>query len=280
MEKGFMNKIVLAFGLAVALTACGQADKENAAKLQQEVNKLQGEITTLRTELEAERNGPDRLFAKAKNEISQANLAVAKQTLTDLIARYPESQQAQGAKSVLSDVNAKIEAVEKAKQLEAAKAAEEQRQTLARLDANLRKNTDEIKGVTWISHKSQPVLDNYMSLYFGTKNGSASIYPLRMKFNYYADSWLFVKSVTIKADDQVFSLDKMDFERDNGSGSIWEWSDSPVEDMAMLNKIISAKKVVIRYDGRQYYHDFVLPEAQKNAMKEILLAWNRYGGKE
>lgn len=275
-----MNKIVLAFGLAVALTACGQADKENAAKLQQEVNKLQGEITTLRTELEAERNGPDRLFAKAKNEISQANLAVAKQTLTDLIARYPESQQAQGAKSVLSDVNAKIEAVEKAKQLEAAKAAEEQRQTLARLDANLRKNTDEIKGVTWISHKSQPVLDNYMSLYFGTKNGSASIYPLRMKFNYYADSWLFVKSVTIKADDQVFSLDKMDFERDNGSGSIWEWSDSPVEDMAMLNKIISAKKVVIRYDGRQYYHDFVLPEAQKNAMKEILLAWNRYGGKE
>lgn len=275
-----MNKIVLAFGLTVALTACGQADKENAAKLQQEVNKLQGEITTLRTELEAERNGPDRLLAKAMNEISQANLDLAKQTLTDLIARYPETQQAQGAKSVLSDVNAKIEAFEKAKQLEATKAAEELRKTLARLDANLRKNTDEMKGVTWISHKSQPVLDNYMSLYFGTKDGSASIYPLRMKFNYYADSWLFVQSVTIKADDQVFSLDKMDFERDNGSGSIWEWSDSPVEDMAMLNKIIAAKKVVIRYDGRQYYHDFVLPEVQKNAMKEIILAWHRYGGKE
>jgi len=275
-----MNKIFVALGLAVSLTACGQADKENAAKLQQEVIKLQGEVTTLRAELEAERNGPDRLLAKAKNEISQTNLVLAKQTLTDLIARYPETQQAQGAKSVLSDVNAKIEAVEKAKQLEVAKAAEEQRQTLARLDANLRKNTDEIKGVTWVSHKSQPVLDNYMSLYFGTKNGSASIYPLRMKFNYYADSWLFVQSVTIKADEQVFNLDKMDFERDNGSGSIWEWSDSAVEDMAMLNKIIAAKKVVIRYDGRQYYHDFILPEAQKNAMKEIVLAWHRYGGKE
>ncbi|WP_458373041.1 hypothetical protein [Pseudomonas laurylsulfatiphila] len=275
-----MNKICLALGVAVSLTACGQADKENAAKLQQEVNKLQGEVTALRTELEAERNGPDRLLAKAKNEISQANLALAKQTLIELIARYPETQQAQGAKSVLSDLNANIEAIEKAKQLEAAKAAEQQRQTLARLDANLRKNTDEIKGVTWISHKSEPVLDNYMSLYFGTKNGSASAYPLRMKFNYFADSWLFVQSVTIKADDRVFNLDKMDFERDNGSGSIWEWSDSKVEDMAMLNKIIAAKKVVIRYDGRQYYHDFVLPEAQKNAMKEILLAWNRYGGKE
>ncbi|VVP34010.1 hypothetical protein [Pseudomonas fluorescens] len=275
-----MNKIFLALGLAVSLTACGQAEKENTARLQQEVNKLQGEVTALRTELETERNGPDRLLARAKNEISQANLALAKQMLADLIARYPETQQAQGAKSVLSDVNAKIEAVEKAKQLEAAKAAEEQRKSFARLDANLRKNTDEIKGVTWVSHKSQPLLDNYMALYFGTKDGSASAYPLRLKFNYYADGWLFVQGVTIKADDQVYNLGKMNFERDNGSGSIWEWSDSPVEDMAMLNKIIAAKKVVIRYDGRQYYHDFVLPEAQKNAMKEIVLAWHRYGGKE
>ncbi|AZD93052.1 MULTISPECIES: hypothetical protein [Pseudomonas] len=274
-----MNKFFVALGFAVSLTACGQADKENAARLQQEVSKLQGEISTLRAELEAERNGPDRLLARAKNEVSQPALDSAKQTLTDLIARYPESQQALSAKSVLSDVNTKIKAAEKAKQLEAARAAEEQKQVITRLDANLRKNTDEIEGVTWISHKSEPVLDNYMSLYFGTKDGSASQYPLRMKFNYYADSWLFVKSVTIKADDQVFNLGNMDFERDNGAGSIWEWSDSRVKDMAMLNKIIAAKKVVIRYDGRQYYHDFVLPESQKNAMKEIVLAWQRYGGK-
>ena len=168
---------------------------------------------------------------------------------------------------------------EKAAQLEVAKVAEEKRKALARLDTNLVKSTDEIKGVTWISHKSVPVLDNYMSLYFGVKDGSANTYPLRMKFNYHADSWLFVQSVTIKADDQVFDLGKIDFERDNAAGSIWEWSDSRVSDMVMLNKILSAKKVVIRYDGRQYYHDFVLPESQKKAMKETLLAWQRYGGK-
>jgi hypothetical protein len=275
-----MTKTFLALGLAVSLTACGQADKENAAKLQQEVNKLQAEVTALRVELEAERNNPGRLLAKAKNEIAEASLASAKQTLSDLVARYPESQQAQDAKSLLSEADAKIAAIEKAKQLEVAKAAEEKRKALARLDANLVKNTDEIKGVTWVSHKTVPLLDNYMSLYFGVKDNSAATYPLRMKFNYYADSWLFVQSVTIKADDQVYDLGKMDFERDNAAGSIWEWSDSRVEDMAMLNKVIAAKKVVIRYDGRQYYQDFVLPETQKNAMKEILLAWNRYGGKE
>ena len=74
-------------------------------------------------------------------------------------------------------------------------------------------------------------------------------------------------------------MPNMDFDRDNASGSIWEWSDTKADDMAMLNKIIAAKKVVIRYNGRQYYHDFTLPESQKTAMKEILVAWQRYGGK-
>ena len=286
MERGFMNKIFLAFVFSLSLAACGQADKEYAAKLQQEVGRLQQEVdklqreaSTLRSELEEEKNGPARLLAKAKNEFSQDSLGLAKQTLTGLVERYPESGQAQSAKSMLADVNTKIEAAEKAARLEKAKAEEEKRRAIARLDANLRKRTDEIKGITWVSHKTEPVLANYMSLYFGTKEGSASNYPLRMKFNYYSDDWLFVKSVTIKADDQVFSLGDMDFERDNGSGSIWEWSDSKVSDFEMLSKILSAKKVVIRYDGRQYYHDFVLPESQKSAMRDVLLAWERYGGK-
>lgn len=274
-----MKRAAIVAMLVALISGCGQADKENAVRLQQEVGKLQGEVSALRAELDAERNGPARTLAKAKNEISGASLIDAKSTLSDLVARYPESMQAQEAKSLLVDTDRRIAAAEKAKQLEAAKIAEESRKALARLDANLIKRTDEIKGITWISHKSVPQLDNYMSLYFGVEEGSAAGYPLRMKFNYYADNWLFVQSVTIKADDQVFDLGKIDFERDHTAGSIWEWSDSRLDDMGMLNKIISAKKVVIRYDGRQYYHDFVLPESQKTALRETLLAWQRYGGK-
>lgn len=274
-----MQKIIVAAGLAALISGCGQADKEKSEKLQQEVTKLQAEVGSLRAELEAERNGPHRLLARGKNEFGASGLGIAKETLTELVARFPESEQAQEAKKLLSEINEKIVAAEKAKQLEAQKAAEEQRKALARLDANLVKNVDEIKGITWVSHKSVPLLENYMTLYFGVKDGSAASYPLRMKLNYHADSWLFIESVTIKADDKVFDLGKLDFERDNAAGSIWEWSDTRVEDMAILNSILSAKKVVIRYDGRQYYHDFVLPDSQKNAMKESLLAWQRYGGK-
>jgi hypothetical protein len=275
----FMKRIFIVSMLVALLTACGQADKENAARLQGEVSKLQAEIITLKAELDAERNGPERLLARAKNESTQNASNTAKQTLNDLISRYPESPQAQSGKVLLSEINSKEEALEKAKQLEAAKAAEEQRKAFARLDQNLTKETDEVKGITWVSHKSVPVLANYMTLYFGTKDGSVGSYPLRMKFNYYADDWLFVKTVTVKADEEVYNLEKMDFERDNAAGSIWEWSDSPVQNMTMINKILAAKKVVVRYNGRQYYHDFVLPESQKMAMKDILLAWQRYGGK-
>ena len=274
-----MKRLVFAIALSAALTGCGNADQEKSKQLQGEVEKLQREIASLKDSLDAERNGPGRLLSRAKNESSENDSAPARQTLADLISRYPESEQALSAKAMLSDLNAKAAVAEKARQLEASRKAEEQRLLLSRLDANLKKDTDEIKGITWVSHKSEPVLANYMSLYFGTKDGVLGSYPLRVKFNYFAESWLFVQSVTIKADEQVFNMPNMDFDRDNASGSIWEWSDTKADDMAMLNKIIAAKKVVIRYNGRQYYHDFTLPESQKTAMKEILVAWQRYGGK-
>lgn len=274
-----MSKSIVAVALAALLVGCGGGDSEKAVKLQKEVGELQQEVAALRAELDAERNGPERLLAKAKNEIAKDRLAEGKKTLSGLVDRYPESSQAKDAGAELASVSQRIEAAEKAKQAEAARLAAEQERALARLNANLQKRTDEIKGITWFSHKTEPVLDTHMSLYFGTKDGSAAGYPLRMKFHYFADDWLFIGSVTIKADDQIYTLESMDFERDNGSGSIWEWSDSPVDDMAMLGKIVAAKKVVIRFDGRQYYNDFVLPEAQKTAMKEVMLAWQRYGGK-
>jgi hypothetical protein len=278
-RKGFMNKGIVAVALAALLAGCGSGDGEKAAKLQKEVGDLQREVAALRAELDAERNGPERLLAKAKNEISKDRLVEAKKTLAGLIDRYPESSQAKDAGVELAGVNQRMDAAEKAKQVEAARLLAEQERALARLNANLKKKTDEIKGITWVSHKTEPLLDTHMALYFGAKDGSSAGYPLRMKFHYFADDWLFISNVTIKADDQIYTLEKMEFERDHGSGSIWEWSDSAVDDMAMLNKIIAAKKVVIRFDGRQYYNDFVLPEAQKIAMKEVMLAWQRYGGK-
>jgi len=274
-----MSRMILVAAIGITLAGCGQGDIEKAKQLQEQVTRLQGELSTLKAELDAERSGPDRLLARAQNEVATNSSAKAKQTLSDLISRYPESEQAKKSKMLLREIDAKTEAAEKSKLAEEQRKAEEQRQILARLDGNLKKRTDEIEGITWITHKSEPVLATYMSLYFGTKDGKVGNYPLRLKLNYYSDNWLFVQGVTIKADDQIFNLKGLDFERDNGGGRIWEWSDSAVIDRAMLEKIIASKMVTVRFNGRQYYNDFVLPESQKKAMEDIMVAWRRYGGK-
>ncbi|ANH98970.1 hypothetical protein A8L59_16620 [Pseudomonas koreensis] len=274
-----MKRLVCAVALGAVLTGCGNTEREQNQRLQGEVSRLEKELAVLRAELDAERNGPDRLLARARNEAERSARAQAKSTLEQLISRYPESSQAKDAKILLSGIDAAMSAELKAKQEEEKRRLEEKAKALAQLDSKLQKNTDEIEGITWISHANQPVLDTYISLYFGTKDGKVGNYPLRMKLNYYADSWLFVEGVTIKADDQTYNLNHLSFERDNGSGSIWEWSDSAVLDKAMIDKIIGSKKVIVRFNGKQYYHDLIVPEAQKKAMADMVAAWERYGGK-
>lgn len=274
-----MKRAVIALSVGLALAGCGNADKEKAEQLQGEVSKLQSEVATLRAELDAEKHGAQRLLVRAKDAKGAGNNASAKSELQDLIARYPEKPEAASAKALLDVIDREEKAAEAERLAAEAKKAEEARAALAKLDKNLKKNTDEIKGITWVSHKSIPTIDTYMSLYFGLEGESSRVMPLRLKLQYHSDSWLFVQSVTIKADDQTFELGNLDFERDNSYGGIWEWSDTVAENKAMLRKIADAKKVTIRFEGRQYYNDFSLPESQKRAIKEMMLAWERYGGK-
>lgn len=274
-----MKRAVVALTFGLALAGCGNADREKAEQLQGEVHKLQSEVASLKTELDAERHGAQRLLARAKDAKDAGDKASAKSVLQDLIARHPEKPEAATAKALLDVIDREEKAAEAERLAAEARKAEEARAALARLDKSLKKNTDEIKGITWVSHKSIPTLGTYMSLYFGLDGENSRVMPLRMKLQYHSDSWLFVQSVTIKADDQTFQLGSLDFERDNGYGGIWEWSDTVAENKAMLRKIADAKKVTIRFDGKQYYNDFILPDSQKRAIKEMILAWERYGGK-
>ncbi|HCG0899107.1 TPA: hypothetical protein NJF88_002859 [Pseudomonas aeruginosa] len=276
-ERNMRKGIIV--GLAILLIAgCEQGDAKRSAQLQEQVEQLQSQVKTLQTALDEERNGPLRLLAKGRQQLQDGDLPAAKQTLERLIKKYPERAEAEQARPIISEANRRLAEVETQKKLEQSRKAEEERQALARLDKNLTKSTDEIREITWVSHKTEPILSKKMSLYFGTRKGNAAGMPLRLKFQYYDDDWLFVRGLTIKADDKVFTLPGVEFKRDNGSGSIWEWSYEPVSDFAMLDAVLAAKKVIIRFEGQQYYSDFVLPNAQKVAMKEVLLAWERYGG--
>ena len=274
-----MKRASAVLAIAALLAGCNQAEVERANALQQQVSQLQTEIASLKNELDEERNGASRLFAKGVNELSAGEHDKAKNTFASLISKRPESREAQEAKAKIQEIDAKLAAIADQKRREDERKAAEQKAAFAVIDRNLRKKTDEFKGITWITHKSEPVLGEKMALYFGTKENSAAGMPLRLKFQYYSESWLFVQSVTVKADDKIFNLGSADFQRDHSGGSIWEWSDEPVRNFDMLDAVLAANKVTIRFDGQQYYDDFVLPQAQKKAMEEVLLAWEKYGGK-
>jgi len=255
------------------MSGCGSSAQE------QEINKLKEEISKLKAELDDAKYGATILLQKAKSEVNSNNLVQAQSSLQELIKRHPETPEANSATPLLIEVKERILAVETAKKKEEEKRKIAERLALEKAEKNLKKNHDEIDGITWVSHKNTPIFQKYAALYFGTKNGSASNYPIRLKLFYYSDNWLFVEGVTIKADEHTFELPNLKFERDNGSGSIWEWSDAGVNDHAMLNAILDAKRVVIRFNGHQYRSDFILPKSQQDAMRETYAAWKKYGGK-
>lgn len=89
---------------------------------------------------------------------------------------------------------------------------------------------------------------------------------LRFKLRYHADSWLFVDIFTVAADDYRWtSSGKTRWERDHGSGSIWEWIDIPAGPrlLSLSKRIADATESTIRFNGRQYYKDYEVPEDVK-----------------
>lgn len=273
-----MKKLLLLATTLTLLASCGpsQKDYEQVSKRAAE---LEAQVAALQAELENVKFGANRLLAQAKSAYEAGSDAEAKKLLADLLKRHPSSPESSEATVLLAQVDSRIAATEIQRKREEERKAQEDRLALERAVGNMKKNTDEIKGITWISHRNAPILAKYVSVYFGSNKGNAAGYPLRLKLQYYGDNWLFVRSVTVKADDKVYELGKLVFERDNSSGSVWEWIDMPVIDHGMLNHWMTAKRVVVRFNGDQYYDDFTLPQSQQAQLREVYQAWKVMGGK-
>jgi hypothetical protein len=273
-----MKRIVLLATSVILLAGCGPSQKEYDQE-RKRAAELEAQVTALRAELEDVKFGANRLLAQAKSAYGAKNHSEAKKHLAELLKRHPSSPESGEAAALLTQVDSRIAAAELEREQEEQRKAKEERLALERAIRNMKKDTDELKGITWISHRNTPILANYVSIYFGSSKDNAAGYPLRVKFQYYGDDWLFVRSVTVKADDKVYELGKLNFERDHSSGSVWEWIDMPVTDHEMLNHWMTAKRVIIRFDGKQYYKDFTLPQGQKNQLREVYEAWKNMGGK-
>ncbi len=248
---------------------------------QAEYDKVVKENQTLKAEIEELKFGADKLLAQAKNLFSSKDFQAAKGKLNTLIKKHPASNEATEAENLIEEADKEIE---KEKQLGEKKAKEKEaadKRRLAKATGKMRKNVDEMKGITWYYDKNTTKYNNVNNfhLYMGKEENTKPW--LRFRIQYKGDDWLFIENYNIKTDNDTYTFTPTKrVERDNGSGGIWEWCDESLNSRtyAMIQDVINSKSVKIRHNGQKYYKDRRVSSREKTALKNVIDAYEALGG--
>ena len=67
-----------------------------------------------------------------------------------------------------------------------------------------------------------------------------------------------------------------DITHDNGGGMVGELIDVTPDDneIEMLRAIVTSEKTIVRYQGDDYYDDYVLTDADKSAIEDVLIIYD------
>ena len=152
------------------------------------------------------------------------------------------------------------------------RAAKAKQETIAK---RLKKQTAEFDGSSWYRHPDSPRFQDmrpYLTLYILETGAGAR--SLELFVNYTADSWLFVESAQLNVDGEFISLPSSTWARDNDT-EIWEWTGYTATPrlIEIAERIAGSKRTVIRFNGQNFYDDYVVPQKDKTIIKEMLLAW-------
>jgi hypothetical protein len=164
-------------------------------------------------------------------------------------------------------------------------------QTTAKIDSTkvkdltkyFRQKKDEFSNENkiWYEPKSAPQYTNRNGLYcyFQTENGMPS--NLRMRFQYYAEDWLFFSRIQFAIDGKAYEYIPDDTETDSGDGGkIWEWCDQSLSqaDKELIYALANAKSAKMKIIGRQYHDQKTVSQEQIKSIKQTLDLYNALGG--
>ncbi|MGN1348995.1 MAG: lipoprotein [Acutalibacteraceae bacterium] len=139
---------------------------------------------------------------------------------------------------------------------------------------------DEVQAMKFYSPKRMPYYINSrcsMLPYIGMGSGSTNNW-IMIRYNYAGDDWVFFRKATIAVDDQRYyqTFNYYDITHNHAGGMVGESIDieATEEDIAMLRQIVSSKKTTVRFEGNDYYHDYVLTDSDKSAIKDVLIMYD------
>lgn len=154
---------------------------------------------------------------------------------------------------------------------------------LDQLRAHMTSTVDEIEGNKWIHEKStKKMIDaarnnkDFFYVYLGQKIENKFIWP-RLVIGFTKSGWVFFRQIIINNDGSVDSItpprNLIHHDTLGGSIILEEVDLLASEHEALIQKIINAKKTMIRFKGDHYSHDFTLSNTQREAIKRI---WRLY----
>ena len=167
-------------------------------------------------------------------------------------------------------------------------AAAEQLKTLRQeqaqaLLANMRVEKDEVRGLTFYYSKTQPYYADvrcYVLPYIGQDDTHTWLCAQYHYMDY--DNWVFWTKITFAVDDERYYkyYNYFDVIRDNDT-EVWEYvntADVTEDDIEMFWAIANSEKTIVRFEGDEYYSDFTVSQADKDAIREVLTAYEALQG--
>lgn len=266
------TRLLLLLSLMVVV-ACGPTQKEykellaENESLTKQNEALTSKVELLQEEVEKYQTTPEVLYAKAQEFIKTKNRDGLNSVAQQLKKYHPASTECQKVTNALASLDKEIEAAaaaEKAKRMKAVN--------------KLKKNFDDVSGVTWyynpyFTHYNNR---NYTSIYMGQR---ATGKPwLRLKMSYYGDDWIFFDNAYLSYDGTTkeIKFDKYDDRKsDNSGGYVWEWIDVGVSDdiLSFLRQMVEGKSIKMRLSGK-YSKTRELSSNEINGIKDVLLAYD------
>lgn len=276
-----MHRFIIAFLLCLSLTACVSEEKHQAT-----VKELKDKVVALEKEVDELKNGPQRLLAKGTAELNDGSLDAAKTTFAELVERHKGAAEAEQAKSFLEEIERRVTAIKIDEENQRLAKEKSEKDKIESSLKSMSKKRDEVRNITWYNAKTMNnLLSSYVKLYIGKPDDGDRSPFIRLTISHYYPSdysWIFVRSFTFNVDGEVIELkpDHSEFDRNNSHGSMWESIDvlPDLEHKAIIEKIISSKKTILRLNGEDRIADRTISDKEKKALEQVITAYKAMGG--
>ena len=226
--------------LSVLFTGCTNEKREK---------ELLNKISELETQLDDCQNGADKLHARIKIAFEKEDFELCKSIFQEMEKRHPNSELFLDVKNIYQ----KIITIEKKNEEERRKQAEKEQSEKLRALNKLKKEYDDVSGITWYK---QPYFTHYTntnltSIYIGD-NGTSQW--LRLMMSYKGDSWIFFEQAFLSYDENTKEIffDKYNDKKTENDSGVWEWIDVTVsKDVeAFLRDFAKSKNAKMRLSGK------------------------------